>query len=312
MNMSATRYENIELRRLSSSPINSENLPLKIEITNKKIIQFYDSHPHINIDEINLYFINMLLSNECKELSVSNPSIAPIEMIDMVIQKQSLFTNSLSKIYPTADIMQKKTDDIISMKRFSKPKILIKNFNIESNISTEQIDSFVEIIDKEKCCGIIISHRSGISNKNHFQIDIHNNNIIVYIHNINYQQCIITSAIDIVDNLYSKMIDYYKLNGEYYTIPKDILDNINNEYQQFIIQKKTMVDTIKEYQKKLISQIDDCRFSTLQSFLAEKYSAPVQNTGFNCDLCKKYSGHNLKALAAHKRGCIRKTRTLTL
>jgi len=304
-------YEQIETRVICSSPVNSENIASNIIITNKKILQFYNSHPHINIEEINLYFINMLLSNEVKEISSSIPSISPIEVIDMVIQKKSSFITSLYKFYPTADIMQKNTDDIISIKRFSKAKIFIKNLDIESNISTEQIDSFLEVIDKEKCCGIIISHRSGISNKNHFQIDIHNNNIIIYIHNLNYQQCIITSAVDIIDSLYSKIQDYSKQNGEYYTIPKDVLDNINNEYQNFISQKKTIIETIKEYQKKVISQIDDCRFSSLHSFLSEKYSAPVQKCEFNCELCKKYSGHNLKSLAAHKRGCIRKNRTLT-
>jgi hypothetical protein len=302
-------YKQIEMSG-SSSCVNSEILSPKIEITNKKIIQFYDSHPHINIEEINLYFINMLLSNEVKEISAI-PEITTIDMIDKVIQKQPFFINSLSKFYPTADIMQKNIDDIIIIKRFTKPKILIKNFDIESNVSTEQMNPFLDLIDKDKCCGVITSQRSGISNKNHFQIDIHNNNIIIYIHNINYQQYIITSAIDIIDNLYSKMQEYSKQNGEYYTIPKEILDNINNEYQQFIIQKKTIIDTIKEYQKKIISQIEDCRFSSLQSFLAEKYSVAVQHSEFNCELCKKYSGHNLKSLAAHKRGCIRKSRTLT-
>jgi len=311
-----TRCENIEMRRLSSSPINMDCIPLKIEITNKKIIQFYDTHPHINIEEINLYFINMLLSNELKEilptqLNSHSQSISTMESIDIIIQKQSLFINSLSKFYPSADI-KLITDDIITIKRYSQPKILIKNLDIESNISVEQIDPFIDLIDKEKCCGIVISHRSGISNKNHFQIDIHNNNIIIYVHNINYQQFIITSSIDIIDNLYSKMQHFSKQNGEYYTIPKEILDNINNEYQQFIIQKKTIVDTMKEYQKKLFSQIDECRFSCLHTFLSEKYAAPVQHSGFNCELCNKYSGHNLKALAAHKRGCIRKNKNRAL
>jgi len=310
--MCSTLYENIEMRRFACSPVNVDNSYPKIEISNKKILQFYNTHPHINIEEINLYFINLLLSNECKETSVSNSSISPIETIDNVIQKQSLFFNNLSKIYPTADIIIKNTEDIVVIKRFTKSKILIKNIDIESNISSQEIESFTNLIDKENCCGIVLSHRSGISNKNNFQIDIHNNNIIIYLHNVNYSHCVMTSSIDIIDNLYSKMQNYSKQNGEFYSIPKELLDNINNEYQQFIMQKKTIIDTIKEYQKKLISQIDDCKFSSLQSFLSEKYCSQIQNTGFNCELCKKYSGHNLKSLAAHKRGCIRKGRTLTI
>lgn len=37
---------------------------------------------------------------------------------------------------------------------------------------------------------------------------------------------------------------------------------------------------------------------------------PIQKSAFTCDLCKKYAAHNLKALAAHKRGCIRKKQLL--
>jgi hypothetical protein len=44
----------------------------------------------------------------------------------------------------------------------------------------------------------------------------------------------------------------------------------------------------------------------LDKFLSTKYSAPIQKPGLKCDLCKSFSGNNLKALAAHKRGCIRK------
>lgn len=41
----------------------------------------------------------------------------------------------------------------------------------------------------------------------------------------------------------------------------------------------------------------------------EKCSKTIKQPGFNCQLCNKYSGHNLKALAAHKRGCIRNCRS---
>jgi hypothetical protein len=177
MSDSSITYDNIEVKRFCYSPVNTEsNTAPKIEIQNKKILQFYNSHPHINIEEINLYFINILLSNEVKEIPNSISISTHIDTIDNAIQKQTCFINSLSKIYPTADIMKKSADDIITIKRFSKSKIIFKNLDIESNISNEQIDSFINLIDKEKSTGIIISHRSGISNKNHFQIDIHNNN----------------------------------------------------------------------------------------------------------------------------------------
>jgi len=295
------------------SPIHMYNTPFsKIEITNTKIVNFYNSHPNINIDEINLYFISIIdkFSSENKELTSSTIlSNIPRENFDK-IQIQPYFMSILSKIYPTAEIIDNK--DFMFIKRMQKSKILLKNFDINVNVSNEEVDLFNNFIDKENCCGIILSQKSGISNKNHYQIDIRNRNIIVYLHNANYSQNMITSAIDIIDNLYVKIKEFSKEYDENYKIPKEVLDVVNSEYQLFINQKNIITDMVKEYSKKLLAQIDECRFSCLGTFLSEKYCRPVQNIGFNCTLCNNYSANNLKALAAHKRGCIRKNRTLTI
>lgn len=283
----------------------------KIEITNSKIIHFYNSHPDINIDEINLYFINLInnmLPCDKTNLSSSLSNIPTQQIQDTSSFKKEYFISVLSKIFTNADIMNKENNDnyhFIYMKRLKKPKVVIKNMEMESNLSDEDVYTFTSLIDQENCCGILISQNSGISNKNHFQIDIHNNNIIVFLHNVKYSQSVIISAIDIIDNLFTKMQEFSKFNTDC-SIPKELLDNINNEYQLFIIQKNTLVNIIKEYQKKLLSQLDECRFSSLNCFLSEKYSTPIQKTGFNCEICSNYSAHNLKALAGHKRGCIRK------
>jgi hypothetical protein len=292
-----------------------------IEITNKKIINFYNLHPNIDIDEVNLYFINIIskiCSNQNSDMTTSSIhsilSNSPRENVDKICQKQH-FTNILSKIYTNAEITHNYLDgnyEFITMKRLKKPKVLFKNIDIDSNVSNEDTLFFNNLIDQENCCGIMISQGSGISNKNHFQIDIHkNNNIIIYLHNVNYVPSIISSAIDIVDNLYNKIQDFSKNNtSQECIISKDLLDNINNEYQLFVTQKSSLIDIVKEYQKKLLSQIDECRFTCLNSYLSEKYNTPIQKSAFTCDLCKKYSAHNLKALAAHKRGCIRKKQSL--
>jgi hypothetical protein len=287
----------------------NENIS-KIEITNSKIINFYNSHPNVDIEEINLHMINIILSNEKKELPNFKSTATVYEHF---AKKPSHIVSILSNIFPTADITPKmNTEDIIYINRLKKTKILVKNIDIESNVSYDDVCFFNDYIDKENCCGIILSQHSGISNKNHYQIDICNNNIVVYIHNVNYSECIISSAIDIIDNLYDKMQEFSKKYGENYTIPKELLDSINNEYQSFVNQKSLIIDTVKEYQKKLLSQLDECRFSALGLFLSQKYCNSIQKSGFNCQLCNNYCANNLKALAAHKRGCIRKNRTLTI
>ena len=98
------------------------------------------------------------------------------------------------------------------------------------NVSSEQVDLFTNLIDKENCCGVILSQKSGISDKNHFQNDIHNRNIIIYIHNANYSQNMIISAVDIIDNLYIKIQEFSKQYSENYSIPKEVLDIITPFY----------------------------------------------------------------------------------
>jgi hypothetical protein len=129
---------------------------------------------------------------------------------------------------------------------------------------------------------------------------------MVYVHNGNYSQDKIKNAIDIIDNLSIKMREY---NGEHsndFTIDKDVLDEINKEYQLFISQKEGIINSMKDHQKKMFSQIDDFKFPVLDKYLSTKYSAPIHKPGLKCDLCKVFNANNLKALAAHKRGCTRK------
>ena len=63
---------------------------------------------------------------------------------------------------------------------------------------------------------------------------------------------------------------------------------------------------IKENQKKMLSQVDDFQFPFLDKYLSSKYTKTTMKPGYKCDICKLYNAHNLKALAAHKRGCSRK------
>lgn len=68
-----------------------------------------------------------------------------------------------------------------------------------------------------------------------------------------------------------------------------------------------MVSTVSaDCQKKVLSQIDEIRFPSLDKYLSTKYTNTVQKPGFKCDMCKAFNANNLKALAAHKRGCARK------
>lgn len=220
------------------------------------------------------------------------------------------FISFLTKSFTSADISSKLLGmnmPTTIMKRIRKPDILIQNYELDTNVSSDEIASFMNIINDENRSGILVSQYSGISNKNDFEIEFHNNNVIIFIHRSEYSNHKLEAAVSIIDHLYFKLQQFNKTSiNDDFTIPKDLLETINNEYQMFITQKLAVIDVLKESQKKVIAQIDEIKFPSLDKYLSGKYSAPIIKSGLKCDVCKYYSANNLKALAAHKRGCMRK------
>lgn len=219
----------------------------------------------------------------------------------------------LTKMYNSAEFLLQNTglpndttSSSILMKRMRKSNIFIQSKDETENVCTDDVNLFLQYAEEHNYNGIFLSQSSGISNKKNYQIEFHNNSIIVYVHNVEYSPTKIEAAIDIIDNLSMKLRQFKNANDDDCTIPKDILDTINNEYQLFISQKNALFEVFKESQKKVFAQIDEIRFPSLDKFLSTKYAAPIQKPGLKCDLCKLFNANNLKALAAHKRGCARK------
>ena len=215
----------------------------------------------------------------------------------------------LTKLYSNSDINTLKNNklwsSVIVLNRQEKTPFIINNYDTETNLINDNIQELLDATKEHNCNGILISQNSDIFHKNNFQIDIYNNNIIVYIHHANYNDVYLLSAIEIIDQL-SEYIKNTKCDG----IPKDILYSINAEFQLFVSQKNASIDVVKECHKKIISQISEIRIPTLDKFLSTKYIANKKQ-GFLCELCKGFTANNLKALAAHKRGCIRKSTKLS-
>jgi hypothetical protein len=229
--------------------------------------------------------------------------------------KEKQMSNIITKLYPSSEVYiptKNNLNGLIILKRQGKPNLLVEHRDIDSNISIDEIQSFALNIDEYNCNGIFISQNSGICSKKNYQIEIHNHNIIVYVHETEYNPSKIEAAIDIIDQFFNKMRQLKYTGIDEFTIPKDVMDSINNEYQLFISQKNAVIEVFKESQKKVLAQVDEIRFPSLDKFLSTKYSAPIQKAGLKCDLCKSYSANNLKALAAHKRGCIRKNTITTI
>jgi len=58
----------------------------------------------------------------------------------------------------------------------------------------------------------------------------------------------------------------------------------------------------KDYQKKLISQLENLKINALNKYLSTKYSSH-EKTGFTCEYCNVFSASTKKSLSAHVRAC---------
>ena len=189
--------------------------------------------------------------------------------------------------------------------RENKQKIIISSKETNLNIKNDETDLFANSCKQMNSSGIFISHNSGIINKNNYHIDIIGKNIIVYIHFADFDFEKIKITFDIIDNIHNKLGT--NTNDGQDSISKDVLNEINQEHNLFTKQKDELKIHIKDNTNKLLNQLDDMKFNKLNTYLTSKSLSSEPVGLYKCELCNFYTCNKLKAMAAHKRGCKKKT-----
>ena len=211
----------------------------------------------------------------------------------------------LNLMYPSAEIINSsgtKACGDFMMKRENKPNIMFENKVYETNVKHEEISKFIRDVEEIKTHSIFLSQNSGITRKKNFQVDIHKGLIMIYIHNVQYSQEKIQIAIDIIENLADRIEEIDSEEEHENVISKSLLDEINQEYLSFNKQKDDIILMSKDYQKKLIGQLENLKMNALNKYLSTKYSSH-EKTGFTCEYCNVFSASTKKSLSAHVRAC---------
>lgn len=219
---------------------------------------------------------------------------------------ENLILNIIETLYPSAEITsvgQTKESGDILLVRTNKPKILIENKLWGRSVVQAEVVKFIRDIDVQKCCGIFLSQNGKITTKENFEINIHNGNVLVYVHEVHNDPDKIKLAVDIVDHLKEKLDEYEDYNNEQDNISKEMLEYINVEYQNFVSSKSSLIKLAKEFNQKLIKQIEDIKMPSLENYLSSKYS--FSSNKFICEFCS-FVGKNQQSKSAHIRGCAEK------
>jgi hypothetical protein len=212
--------------------------------------------------------------------------------------------STLNKMFPHAEIINcssmKACGDFI-LKRDHKNHIMMENKAYEHNVKPDEVDKFIRDATESKTHAIFMSQHSGISRKKNFQIDFHDGLVLLYIHNVEYSQDKLKLGIDIIDNLSERLDELECIDGEN-IISKTMLDEINNEYIAFSKQIDDIIILSKDYNKRLISNVENIRLNTLNKYLSTKYASNTKS-GYACELCNNFNTHTKKSLSAHMRAC---------
>ena len=265
------------------------------ERTNTGIQQVKD---HLSIHQNNQTKLTTELNdflNKYKNNSSSKGGVSEAELYYM-----------LQSVMPSDEIIKVSSDTascdfkVIRMDK-SKPTILFENKDYSRSVSTDEVKKFERDLQVQKIHGIFISQKSPITFKNQFQIDIINGLIHIYIPNTEYDTNKIKIAVDIVDSLSIKLYALSNTSNEY-SISKDDIDEILEEYKFFITQKLQMIETIRSVTKQLIDKMEDIQLPKLKKLFI-KIGNIENDNDFKCTLCNAWSGKNKASLGAHIRNC---------
>jgi hypothetical protein len=235
--------------------------------------------------------------NKYKNNSQFKGNVAEVELQHMLLS-----------IVPSDEVIKVSSDTAtcdfrVNRKDPTKPSILFENkYYKNRSASTEEVKKFERDVQLQKVHGVFISQESPITYKDIFQIDIINNLIHIYIPNANYDVEKIKIAIVMIDTLSLKINALNNISEDEYSISKEDIEELTEEYKLFGIQKSQMLDTIKLVNKQLVDKLEEIQLPKIKKVLMKLGNIENDND-FKCTFCNNWSGKNKASLGAHIRNC---------
>jgi FtsZ-binding cell division protein ZapB len=183
---------------------------------------------------------------------------------------------------------------------------MFENKHYVENVYNSEIVKFINDSENLKMHSIFLSQQSGIAGKSNYQIDYNHGCILVYVHNTDYCREKVQIAVDIIDNL-SLKINELTEDDESNFISKELLEEINRDYQQFALKKDTLIGLTKEFSKKSLQNLEEMKLPSLDKYFLSRFASAEKpnrlKNQYVCEICNVYICSTLKAMSAHKRGC---------
>jgi hypothetical protein len=289
-----------------------------IELSHKDIISFYKERPHIDIEQSQLLMIDFLSKWETYVKKRDNAEVTQTDDLKQALQiatntpivplytKQDNLEFILNKLNPASKIVRNDHNNICCdyiITTHNSTKLLIENKTLDQNVSEIVVDMFKKSCQMNEANGILMSQNTGIIGKDDFEIEIIGSNVIVYLHLVNYDECKINLAINILNRVHDEVIS---ANANSNTISDSTLNKIKVEYQKFTNNKEDLQLYIKNAHSAIVNKLENIKLSNMGEYLSTKFTQVDKPKLYKCNFCDFYTSNTLKGMAAHKRGCKKK------
>lgn len=192
---------------------------------------------------------------------------------------ENILLHNLIKAFPSSNVLNTShipnSGDIIIQKD-NKPTILIDSKNFQNNVPKTDLEKFYRDCELNNCSGILCNLNNGISNKEHFQIDIQDSRIYIYISNHQFDNTLFQLAVNIIYHIHD-IIKHNKTN--IIEIDKQLFHRIKLEFNFFNQTLKQHLNIIKQN----INSIEQLTMTQLEQFF--KRSNFNELKPFSCSHC---------------------------
>ena len=216
---------------------------------------------------------------------------------------ENLTYSMLVSMFPHAQIDsvgdQKETGDIILVRQ-NRPRILIENKDHETrNVPKTDVAKFIRDCEIQNCCGIMLAQHRGITNKQNFELQIHQRNVLLYVHEVRFDANKIKTAIEIVEHFKLKL-DEMVCKDDDVSIDQATLDEINKECAAYAAHKQLLMKLMKDHTEKMTAAIHELKLPHLEKYLSSRFASTATQQDTVCKFCEKTVP---KSMTQHYRYC---------
>jgi hypothetical protein len=205
---------------------------------------------------------------------------------------ENILFNNLIKAFPSSDVTntsQTPNCGDIMIKKDGKPDILIDSKNFQTNVPKIDLEKFYRDCELNNCSGILCNVNSGIANKEHFQVDIQDSRIYVYIANHEFDNTYFQLAVKIIYHIH-EIIKNNKTN--IIELDKELFERIKIEFNFYNQSFKQHLSIIKQN----IVSLEQLTMNQLEQFFKRSNFNDLKP--FSCSSCGAGYG-SAKTLKKH-------------